>query len=72
MNLIIHTEHGGELIAEIQPEVIRVVATDHGPGIADIEQAMEPGFSQPRPTGYASWVSARVWASPISRSAPIP
>ena len=45
MNLIIHTEHGGELIAEIQPEVIRVVATDHGPGIADIEQAMEPGFS---------------------------
>jgi anti-sigma regulatory factor (Ser/Thr protein kinase) len=45
MNLIIHTEHGGELIAEIQPDVIRVVAMDEGPGIADIDQAMEPGFS---------------------------
>ena len=45
MNLIIHTDHGGELIAEIQPDVIRVVAMDEGPGIADIDQAMEPGFS---------------------------
>jgi CBS domain-containing protein/anti-sigma regulatory factor (Ser/Thr protein kinase) len=45
MNLIIHTDNGGELIAEIQPEVIRIVATDNGPGIADIEQAMQPGFS---------------------------
>ncbi len=45
MNLIIHTDRGGELIAEIQPEVIRIVATDNGPGIPDIEQAMQPGFS---------------------------
>jgi len=45
MNLIIHTDNGGELIAEIQPEVIRIVATDNGPGIPDIEQAMQPGFS---------------------------
>jgi CBS domain-containing protein/anti-sigma regulatory factor (Ser/Thr protein kinase) len=45
MNLIIHADHGGELIAEIQPEVIRILAVDHGPGIADVEQAMQPGFS---------------------------
>lgn len=45
MNLIIHTERGGELVAEIQPEVIRILAVDHGPGIADTEQAMQPGFS---------------------------
>jgi len=45
MNLIIHTDHGGELIAELQPEVIRIVAIDQGPGIPDVDQAMSPGFS---------------------------
>jgi len=45
MNLIIHADNGGELIAEIQPEVIRIVVMDNGPGIPDIEQAMRPGFS---------------------------
>jgi len=44
-NLVIHTDKGGELIAEVQPEKIRVVATDLGPGIADLEKAMQPGFS---------------------------
>jgi CBS domain-containing protein/anti-sigma regulatory factor (Ser/Thr protein kinase) len=45
MNLIIHTDHGGELIAELQPEVIRIMAIDQGPGIPDVDQAMSPGFS---------------------------
>lgn len=45
MNLIIHTDHGGELIAEFQPEVIRIMAVDQGPGIPDVDQAMSPGFS---------------------------
>jgi len=45
MNIIIHTDHGGEIVAEIQPEQVRVLAVDHGPGIADVEQAMQPGFS---------------------------
>ncbi|HOG48477.1 MAG TPA: CBS domain-containing protein [Anaerolineae bacterium] len=44
-NLIIHTDSGGELIAEVQPDRIRVVALDTGPGIADIDRAMQPGFS---------------------------
>ncbi len=44
-NLIIHTDAGGDLIAEIQPDRIRVVALDTGPGIADIEKALQPGFS---------------------------
>jgi len=44
-NLVIHTTKGGELIAEIQPDKIRVVATDYGPGIADLEKAMQPGYS---------------------------
>ena len=45
MNLIIHTERGGELVAEIHPEAIRLTVSDDGPGIPDIEQAMRPGFS---------------------------
>lgn len=45
MNLVIHTERGGEIIAEIMPERIRVVAMDNGPGIENVEQALEPGFS---------------------------
>jgi CBS domain-containing protein/anti-sigma regulatory factor (Ser/Thr protein kinase) len=45
MNLIIHSDEGGELIAEMQPEVIRMTVIDQGPGIPSVEQAMSPGFS---------------------------
>ena len=45
MNLIIHTDAGGDLITEIQPDLIRMTAIDHGPGIPDVEQALCPGFS---------------------------
>lgn len=45
MNIIIHTEAGGEIMAEIQPGKIIIRAVDTGPGIPDIEKAMEPGFS---------------------------
>jgi CBS domain-containing protein/anti-sigma regulatory factor (Ser/Thr protein kinase) len=45
MNLIIHADEGGELIAEMQPDVIRITVIDHGPGIPDVSQAMSPGFS---------------------------
>lgn len=44
-NLIIHADAGGDLIAEVQPDRIRVVALDTGPGIPDVEQALQPGFS---------------------------
>lgn len=45
MNQVIHTDRGGEIIAEIMPERIRIIATDNGPGIPDVGKAMEPGFS---------------------------
>jgi CBS domain-containing protein/anti-sigma regulatory factor (Ser/Thr protein kinase) len=45
MNLVIHTERGGEVLAEIQPDSIRLTVTDDGPGISDIDKAMSPGFS---------------------------
>lgn len=44
MNIVIFTE-GGQLTASVQPHRIRIDVTDEGPGIPDIEQAMQPGFS---------------------------
>jgi len=45
MNLIIHTDHGGIIRAEIEPHKITMEAYDDGPGIDDIQLAMKPGFS---------------------------
>ena len=45
MNIVIHADNGGEVIAEIQPEQIRILAIDYGPGIPDVEMAMKPGYS---------------------------
>jgi CBS domain-containing protein/anti-sigma regulatory factor (Ser/Thr protein kinase) len=45
MNIVIHSASGGNLVAEISPDLIVVVAYDRGPGIQDVEQAMQPGFS---------------------------
>ncbi len=45
MNLIIHTTEGGEIEAEVQSGRLIIRAADHGPGIPDIAQAMQPGFS---------------------------
>jgi CBS domain-containing protein/anti-sigma regulatory factor (Ser/Thr protein kinase) len=44
-NLVIHATKGGELLAEIQPEKIRIIAVDQGPGIPDVEKALQPGYS---------------------------
>jgi len=45
MNIIIHTDAGGVIVVEVQPEQIVLGALDTGPGIPDVEQAMQPGFS---------------------------
>lgn len=45
INIVIHSDRGGEIVAEIQPEQIRILAIDHGPGIPDVELALTPGFS---------------------------
>jgi CBS domain-containing protein/anti-sigma regulatory factor (Ser/Thr protein kinase) len=49
MNLIIHTTNGGEVRIEIEPYQILMETIDDGPGIADIELAMKPGFSTAPP-----------------------
>ena len=44
INLVIHAG-GAEIDAEITPEYVKVVLTDHGPGIENIELAMQEGYS---------------------------
>jgi CBS domain-containing protein/anti-sigma regulatory factor (Ser/Thr protein kinase) len=44
MNMVIFTP-GGEIVASIEPEKVTVNAVDTGPGIADVDRAMQPGYS---------------------------
>ena len=43
-NLIIHSL-GGEMIAEVRPDRIKITVVDAGPGIPDVEAALTAGFS---------------------------
>lgn len=45
MNLIIHTTNGGTIRVEIEPHRISMRTYDDGPGIENIELAMQPGYS---------------------------
>ena len=36
---------GGEIVAEVRPNQVKIDVLDTGPGIEDIELAMQPGFS---------------------------
>lgn len=49
MNLVIHTSNGGLLRVEIQPQLIFMEALDDGPGIEDIDRAMQPGYTTTPP-----------------------
>jgi len=48
VNVVAHA-HSGIIEVEIDNEKIRIVITDLGPGIPDIEKAMEEGFSTASP-----------------------
>jgi CBS domain-containing protein/anti-sigma regulatory factor (Ser/Thr protein kinase) len=50
MNIVIYTG-GGELLAKVEPGLITIEARDNGPGIADVELALTPGYST-----AADWV----------------
>jgi CBS domain-containing protein/anti-sigma regulatory factor (Ser/Thr protein kinase) len=45
INLIIHTLNGGILRVQIEPYRILMRTTDDGPGISNVEQAMQAGYS---------------------------
>ncbi|MBS1473655.1 MAG: anti-sigma regulatory factor [Massilimaliae sp.] len=44
INMVIHAE-GGVIDVEISPEHVTMVLRDHGKGIADVEKAMQEGYS---------------------------
>ena len=44
INMVIHAD-GGTIDVEVTPQEIRIVFKDRGPGIPDIEKAMQEGFS---------------------------
>ncbi len=48
VNVVAHA-HSGIIEVEIDNEKVRIVITDHGPGIPDIEKAMEEGYSTASP-----------------------
>ena len=45
MNLVIHTDKGGDMRVEVEPGRILMRVTDAGPGIPDVARARQPGFS---------------------------
>lgn len=45
MNLVIHTDVGGEIIVDIRRDRLLISAIDHGPGIENISEVLTPGFS---------------------------
>ena len=44
INMVIHAQ-GGQITVDITPTLIRMELKDVGPGIEDVEQAMQAGFS---------------------------
>ena len=44
INMVIHA-NGGEAEVLVYEDRIEMILTDHGPGIANIDQAMQEGFS---------------------------
>ena len=44
INMVIHAG-GGQIDVSIDPDQIRMVLTDHGPGIPDVALAMQEGYS---------------------------
>lgn len=48
MNMILYST-GGKLKVEVWPDRIEILAEDDGPGIEDLQKAMEPGYSTAPP-----------------------
>lgn len=44
INMVIHA-NGGKIFVDIYPDKVDVKLVDHGPGIPDVEKAMQAGYS---------------------------
>ncbi len=45
MNLALYTERGGNIQVVVEPDRVDIYVEDDGPGIEDVEKAMQPGYS---------------------------
>lgn len=57
INMIIHS-YGGEIVLHINEDEVSMLFSDTGPGIPDVEKAMQPGWStaseQAREMGFGA------------------
>ena len=68
INMVIHAE-GGYCDVDIYPDRVEILLADKGPGIPDVEKAMQEGYSTaPRPTTSAHWASERAWVCLTSKN----
>ena len=44
INMVIHA-HGGEINVTITPDEVEMILSDNGPGIPDVEKAMEASYN---------------------------
>jgi len=44
MNVVVHASDG-KMMAVVSPEFVKVTVTDGGPGIANVDEAMQEGYS---------------------------
>ncbi|MBF9014455.1 MULTISPECIES: ATP-binding protein [unclassified Oceanispirochaeta] len=44
INMVIHAD-GGKIVVTLNPEQIKIVLEDTGPGIPDLDQAMQEGYT---------------------------
>jgi CBS domain-containing protein len=44
MNQVVHSE-GGTIAARVSPEQVEIIAIDNGPGIPDVDRALEEGYT---------------------------
>jgi serine/threonine-protein kinase RsbT len=67
MNLIMYAEQG-ELTLEILPDAVRIAIADRGPGIPDIELAMQEGYTTATPQMRARGFGAGLGLPNIKRN----
>lgn len=70
MNLIIHADRGGKITAEIDSSHVNLIVVDDGPGIDDVQRALEePGYSTTPPEIRAMGFGAGMGLKNIRRCA---
>ncbi len=70
MNLIIHTDRGGQITAEINSSRVILSVVDDGPGIPDVQRALEePGYTTTPPEIRAMGFGAGMGLKNIRRCA---